>query len=79
MPTRAEYEAAKQHQRDNPELYAAADPTAEVIANVTIINAYEGGRCLTGPAPVPGTPGTGCVPAPTPWRTTSTGSAQRRQ
>lgn len=44
MPTRAEYEAAKQHQRDNPQLYAAADPTAEVIANVAIINAYESGQ-----------------------------------
>jgi hypothetical protein len=44
MPTRAEYVAAKQHQQDNPTLYAAADPIAEVLANVQIINAYEGGQ-----------------------------------
>lgn len=51
MPTRAEYEAAKQHQRDNPQLYAAADPTPEVIANVTIINAYESGQVDDGTCP----------------------------
>lgn len=44
MPTRTEYEAAKYHQQDNPTLYAAQDPTAEVLANVQIINAYEGGQ-----------------------------------
>lgn len=41
MPTRAEYETAKQHQQDHPELYAVADPTAEVLANVAVINGYE--------------------------------------
>lgn len=41
MATRPEYEVAKQHQQDHPELYAVADPTAEVLANVAIINDYE--------------------------------------
>lgn len=39
--TEAEYVAAKQHQLDNPKAYAAEEPSAEVLANVAVINAFE--------------------------------------
>jgi hypothetical protein len=51
IPTRAEYEQAKQHQLDNPNLYATREPTPEVLANVATINAYEGGQPNDGTCP----------------------------
>ena len=45
-PTREEYVAAKQHQADNPDLYASQDPIPLVLANVQIINAYEAAAWL---------------------------------
>lgn len=41
MPTRTEYEAAKQYQLDNPDLFAAADPIQEVLDAIAVIRAYE--------------------------------------
>ena len=40
-PTKAEVNAAYAHREANPDAYAAAEPTAEVLANVEIIRAHE--------------------------------------
>ena len=39
--TEAEYVAAKEHQLANPVAYEAQEPSAEVLANVATINAFE--------------------------------------
>lgn len=46
MPTESEYQAAKRHQSDNPDLYRAAEPTDEVLANVRLISEYEADQQL---------------------------------
>lgn len=40
-PTKAEYDQARQHMSDHPDLYAVEDPTDEVLANVQLINEYD--------------------------------------
>lgn len=39
--TRAQYDQAKQHMLDHPELYEVKDPSDEVLANVALINDYD--------------------------------------
>ena len=49
IPTKAEYDVAKQHQAQHPGEWAptdpisgkAVEPSAEVLAHVAMINAYE--------------------------------------
>lgn len=56
MPvTREQYDAAKQRQRDNPRDFEAADPSAQVLADVAVINEWEAeeNRRLFPPPPDP--------------------------
>lgn len=41
IPTKDEYDAAKARQLGNPSAFSDRNPTAEVLADVAIINAYE--------------------------------------
>lgn len=41
VPTKAAYDAAKQHQTDSYDEYCVPEPSAEVLANVAVIRAYE--------------------------------------
>lgn len=41
MPTQEEYEAAKARQLADPKGFSSLEPTAEVLADVAVINAYE--------------------------------------
>lgn len=40
-PTKAQADAAYAHREDNPDAYTAREPSAEVLANVEIIRAFE--------------------------------------
>lgn len=41
MPTKAEYDAAKQHQADHYDEWKVVEPSDQVLGYVAIINAYE--------------------------------------
>jgi hypothetical protein len=41
VPTKEEYDAAKDRQLSNVEAFSSHQPTAEVLADVAVINAYE--------------------------------------